>query len=401
MSAVTGIYLDNAATTLHKPQQVVDAVVNAMTHFGNAGRGTHDNALDASRMIFDTRCLIASFFHTEDAKNVVFTSNATESLNIAIKGILQPGDHVITTALEHNSVLRPLYEMELQGVEKTVLDLHDTGEISYEELEEEIKDNTRAVIVTGASNVTGNCTDLRRIGEITRAHGILFIVDASQLAGCQEIDMMRDGIDVLCFTGHKGLYGPQGTGGLIVRGDTVIRPLKTGGSGIRSFSKTHPTDMPTALEAGTLNAHGIAGLRAAIEFINETGIDVIRKKELALAKRFFDGIAPLDALYGYGDFSDWEKRCPIISINIGEEDAAIVSDRLQTEYGIATRCGAHCAPLVHAAFNTIAQGMVRFSFSYFNTEEEVDAAIRAVHEITQDYIDRRQEDGNSSADTVL
>ena len=384
MPAVTPVYLDNAATTLQKPQAVIDAVVNAMTRFGNAGRGTHGEAMDAARMIHETRALLASFFHAEDAKNVVFTSNATESLNIAIKGILAPGDHVITTALEHNSVLRPLYEMELRGVEKTMLDLHDTGMISYEELEEEIKENTRAVIVTGASNVTGNCPDLRRIKEILGERDILLIVDASQLAGCHEINMMRDGIDVLAFTGHKGLFGPQGTGGLIVRDGVEVRPLKTGGSGIRSFSKTHPKDMPTALEAGTLNAHGIAGLHAAVSFINETGIDTIGERERMLAKRFFDGIAPLEGLFGYGDFTDWERRCPIISINIGEEDASYVSDRLASEYGIATRCGAHCAPNVHAAFGTIAQGMVRFSFSYFNTEEEVDAAIRAVTEITRD-----------------
>ena len=386
MSAVKSIYFDNAATTIHKPQVVIDAVVQAMNTLGNAGRSVHEEAMNASRLIHETRGALASFFHAEDPNGVVFTQNATESLNIAIKGVLTPADHVITTALEHNSVLRPTYEMEMLGTERTVLPLYDDGMISYEELEDEIRENTKAVVITGASNVTGNCIDRKRVGEICARHEILFILDAAQLAGCHEIDMAKENIDILCFTGHKGLYGPQGTGGLIVRGDIPIRPLKSGGSGERSFSKTHPANLPTALEAGTLNSHGIAGLNAAIRFINETGIDVIREREMMLAKRFLDGIGMIDGLFGYGDFNDWENRCPILSINIGEEDAAYVSDRLQREYGIATRPGAHCAPQVHAAYGTIAQGMVRFSFSYFNTEEEVDTAIRAVEEITHDVL---------------
>ena len=378
------IYFDNAATTIHKPQAVIDAVTKAMSSLGNAGRGTHERTLDASRLVYEARKEIASFFHIQDARCVAFTLNATESLNTAIKGTLMTGDHCITTAMEHNSCLRPLYEMEGIGVELTVLPLHDDGAISLEELEEEIKENTRAIVASGASNVTGNCTDLAAIGAIAKRHGLLFIVDASQLAGCHDIDMECMGIDVLCFTGHKGLYGPQGTGGIVVRDGVVVMPFKTGGTGIRSFSKAHPMEMPAALEAGTLNAHGIAGLLEAIRFLEATGLENIRAREISLAKRFYEGVIAINGVLCYGDYSDWEKRVPIVSLNIFEEDAAIVSDCLEREYGIATRPGAHCAPLVHAAYGTIAQGMVRFSFSYFNTEEEVDEAIRAVEKIAAD-----------------
>ncbi|MBR0093097.1 MAG: aminotransferase class V-fold PLP-dependent enzyme [Lachnospiraceae bacterium] len=379
------IYLDNAATTLHKPEAVVSAVSEAMRSFGNAGRGVHADALSAARSIYETRCAAARFFDAPDERRVAFTSNVTEALNIAIKGLLSPADRVITTALDHNSVLRPLYEMEEKGVSLTILSADEKGNISYEELEQELQRGAKAVICTGASNVTGNLSDVRRIASLAHAHDALFVLDAAQIAGCHPLSVEEDGIDILCFTGHKGLYGPQGTGGLIVREGILLRPLKSGGSGVQTFSRTHPAEMPTALEAGTLNAHGLAGLDAAFAFLEETGVERIRERELSLARRFYEGVRGLPGVRLYGDFSDWRKRCPIVSLNLGEEDAAYASDTLATKYGIATRPGGHCAPLMHEAFGTVEQGMVRFSFSFFNTEEETEQAVSAMEEITADH----------------
>lgn len=256
------IYMDNAATTLRKPDAVKQAVLAAFDTMGNAGRGASEPALDASRVIYATREKLAHFFNAESAFRIVFTANSTESLNIAIKGLFCPGDHVITTVLEHNSVLRPLYECREHGVELSILGCDEKGNISYDEMERAIKGNTRAVVCTHASNLTGNMIDLDRVGEITKKHGLLFVVDASQTAGVWPIDVRKTGIDVLCFTGHKGLLGPQGTGGMYVRTDVGIRPLLSGGSGIDTYNPHHPSQMPTALEAGTLNGHGIAGLGA-------------------------------------------------------------------------------------------------------------------------------------------
>ena len=375
------IYLDNAATTMQKPAEVTEAVISALSSLGNAGRGVHESALSASRVIYEARVRTASFFGAAHAKQVAFTSNITEALNIAIKGILQPGDHAITTVLDHNSVLRPLYEMQEKGVSLTILQSDESGNISYDAMEEAIRPETRAIVCTGASNLSGNLLDFHRIGEIARAHHILFIMDAAQVAGCHPVDVGNDHIDVLCFTGHKGLYGPQGTGGLIVREGITVRPLKSGGSGVQTYSKTHPEEMPTALEAGTLNGHGIAGLLAAIDFITETGIDSIRAREIMLAKRFYDGVKEIPEIRFYGNYSDWDNRTAIVALNLGDEDSAFVSDALAVDYGIATRPGAHCAPLMHESFGTVNQGIVRFSFSYFNTEEEVDTAIRAMREL--------------------
>lgn len=276
------IYLDNAATTLKKPEEVIRAVTEALLTMGNSGRGVHDAALDASRVIFETRRKLAELFGGENPKQIAFTMNATESLNIAIKGILEAGDHVITTALEHNSVLRPLYEMEAKGVELTMIPADENGNICYEDFENHIKENTKAIVCTHGSNLTGNMIDIERVGNIARKHQVLFVVDASQTAGVFPIDVKRMNIDILCFTGHKGLLGPQGTGGMYVREGVFVRPLLSGGSGVQTYLKNHPTQMPTALEAGTLNAHGLAGLCASVEYIKNTGMDVIRKKEQQL-----------------------------------------------------------------------------------------------------------------------
>lgn len=374
------IYMDNAATTLQKPECVAKAVVNAMNSFGNAGRGLNDASMGASRVVYDTREKLCRLFHGENPKQFAFTSNATESLNTAIQGLIGPGDHVITTMLEHNSVLRPLYEREAAGVELTILKCDTYGNISYEEIEAAIRENTKAIVCTHGSNLTGNLTDIGRIGAIAKKHGILLIADASQTAGLITIDVQEMQIDVLCFTGHKGLYGPQGTGGIYVRPGVEIKPLKRGGSGIETYNKNHPAQMPTALEAGTLNSHGIAGLNAALTYIEEIGVEYIYRLALERMWQFYEGVCDIPGVKVYGDFSV-KERAPIVSLNIGNFDSAEVSDELLTEYGIATRAGGHCAPLMHEALGNVEQGAVRFSFSHFNTQEEVEKAISAIREL--------------------
>lgn len=377
------IYMDNAATTMHKPQEVIDAVVSAMGSMGNAGRGASEAALSASRIIYDTRDRLAKLFHAEDARQIAFTANSTESLNIAIKGILEPGDHVITTVLEHNSVLRPLYEMEKRGVELSIVGCDEKGMPDLAQMEQAVKENTKMIICTNGSNLTGNYIDVSVIGDIAHRHGVLFAVDASQTAGVFPIDVQKMQIDILCFTGHKGLLGPQGTGGIYVKEGVKLKPLKTGGSGIQTYSKEHPVQMPTALEAGTLNGHGIAGLHAALGYLEKEGIDNIRKKENELMWRFYNGVKDVPGVKVYGDYSQ-KERCAIVTLNIGDYDSSEVSDELLMEYDISTRSGGHCAPLMHEALGTVEQGAVRFSFSHYNTEEEVDTAIRAIHELAEE-----------------
>ena len=374
------IYMDNAATTMQKPQQVIDAVAAAMCSMGNAGRGAHAASLGAARTIYDAREKLACFFHAENPKQIAFTMNSTESLNIVLKGVLNPGDHVITTMLEHNSVLRPLYELQEKGTELTILKSNPQGTLDYEDFEKAIKENTKAIVCTHGSNLTGNLVDVKRVGEIAKKHGFLFIVDASQTAGVFPIDVQEMGIDILCFTGHKGLLGPQGTGGIYVREGLTVRPLLCGGSGVQTYNKKHPSEMPTALEAGTLNGHGIAGLDAAVEYLMETGIDTIREREQDLMWRFYEGVKDIPGVKVYGDFSTRE-RCAIVTLNIGDYDSSEVSDELLMTYGISTRAGGHCAPLMHEALGTVEQGAVRFSFSHYNTDEELNTAIQAVKEM--------------------
>ena len=376
------IYLDNAATTIHKPEGVAQAMVQALNSLGNSGRGAHEATLDASRIIYGTREKLARLFGIKDPMRIAFTCNATESLNIAINGLFEKGDHVITTMCEHNSVLRPLYRLEENGVELSILPADSKGVPMYGELERLIQQNTRAIVITHASNLSGNVTDLGRVSVIAQKYKLLLVVDASQSAGCILIDVEKMGIDVLCFTGHKGLMGPQGTGGIYVREGLEIRPLKVGGSGVHSYDREHPKEMPTALEAGTLNGTGIAGLFSSLDFILDTGVEAIHKKEMKLAKRFFDGIKDLPEVTVYGDWQNSE-RTAIVSVNLGTEESGQVSDWLWEDYGIAVRAGAHCAPLMHKALGTEKRGAVRFSFSYFNTEEEVDAAIQALKEILE------------------
>ena len=377
------IYFDNAATTMRKPDCVVQAVTEALCSMGNSGRGVHEGALSASRIIYDSRIALAELFGAESPERIAFTANSTQALNIAIKGVLNPGDHVITTTLEHNSVLRPLYELEERGVQLTILPADKAGNVRYEDFEQEIRPNTRAIVTTHGSNLTGNLLDIGRLGGIAKKYGLLYIVDASQTAGVFDIDVQQMHIDILCFTGHKGLLGPQGTGGLYVRDGVEVRPLLSGGSGVQTYLRSHPAQMPTALEAGTLNGHGIAGLGAAVRHILDTGMETIRQKEQALMWEFYTQVRQIPGITVYGDFST-QNRCPIVTLNVRDCDSGEVSDALASEYGIATRSGAHCAPLMHKALGTVEQGAVRFSFSHYNTEEEINFAVSALRELAQE-----------------
>lgn len=381
------IYFDNAATSKVKPKEVIEAVVNAMTNLGNAGRGVNKASLDAGRLIYETRLKLAKLFNIKDANNIAFTYNSTESLNIAIKHLLSfDKAHAISTVLEHNSVLRPLYECEENGVKLDFVGADYYGNPLYEDFEKYINENTKAIICTHASNLTGNIVDIKRIGQVCKSRGLIFIVDASQTAGIIPIDVEEMNIDILCFTGHKSLLAPQGTGGIYVNPDLHLKGLKSGGTGINTYSKTQPKEMPTSLEAGTLNVHGIAGLNAALSYIENYGMDRIREKEEELTKYFYEELKKIkskEEIKIYGDFRTF-NRCPIVSINIGEIDSAEIGDILYEEFLISVRTGGHCAPLMHEHFKTKEQGMIRFSFSSFNEKEEVDEAIKALKNLLSD-----------------
>lgn len=378
------IYFDNAATTLKKPKEVAVAVYEAINNFSNASRGSYELSLNSERIILSARERLKKLFNADSPNCIAFTNNSTEALNIAIKGLINKNDHIITTSFEHNSVLRPIYEMENIGTEVTIIKADKRGIINYNEIESNIKENTKAIICSHASNVIGDILDVSLIGKIAKKYKLIFILDASQTAGCVPIDIKNNFIDVLCFTGHKGLMGPQGTGGLCVRKDLFIKPLKTGGTGTKSYSKTHPKDMPTRLEAGTLNGHGIAGLNASLEFIENETIEKIMKHDRELSRYFYDSIKNIDNIKFYGNY-ETDNRVPIVSLNIGNIDSSKISDILSNDYNIATRPGAHCSPLMHEALGTINQGIVRFSFSYFNTFEEIDKGIEAIKEISSKF----------------
>ncbi|MFV0519552.1 MAG: aminotransferase class V-fold PLP-dependent enzyme [Lachnospirales bacterium] len=374
------IYFDNAATSLKKPDEVIVAITNALNSLGNANRGVNEASLTASSCIFDVRYKLARFFNAESVDRIAFTSNSTESLNLAIKGLFKKGDHIITTVLEHNSVLRPLYELEEKGVNISFVKCNEFGCIDYDDFDKLCNEKTKAIICTHGSNLTGNVIDLKKISQITKKKGSYFIVDASQTAGFFDIDVQDLNIDVLCFTGHKSLLGPQGVGGIYVKEGIEIKPLKSGGSGNKTYEKAQPKSMPDCFEAGTLNGHGIAGLGGALDYIEKVGIAHIRNIEIELMKYFYNSIKDLPCIKIFGDFRTFE-RCPIVTINIGNIDSGVVGDELFTKYNISVRTGAHCVPLLHKSFNTVNQGAVRFSFSHYNTKEEIDIAICGLKEI--------------------
>lgn len=382
------IYLDNAATSFHKLPRVAQAVAEAFSYVGNAGRGGHGATLDTARMIFNTRMLLAELLHAESPECIAFTANATESLNIAIHSLIHSGEHVITTVCEHNSVLRPLYrKMDEENVSVTFvpLDKHyaaGEGLLDYDILEQSCRKNTKALVVTHASNLTGNLTDLARISHFAKAHGLLLIVDGAQTAGCVPVDVWKMGIDVFCFSGHKGLLGPQGTGGIYIREGLDISPLKVGGSGVHSFDRKQPPKMPDVLEAGTQNAHGIAGLGAALEYIVQEDVENIRAKQMMLCRQFIGEVSDIEAITLYGN-PDLNQRIATVALNMGDLDSAYVADWLWENAEIAVRAGAHCAPLMHESLGTKKQGAVRFSFSHMNTPEEIHQAAEALKRLAE------------------
>ena len=377
------IYFDNAATTMHKPPEVAQAVADALTHFGGVGRGVHGASLSAGMAVYEARDTVAGLLGAPSASRVSFTGNVTESLNTALFGLLSPGDHAITTAASHNSVLRPLYALEDRGVQLSIAPIGPDGFLDLDEVEALFQPNTRVLAVTHASNLTGDLYDIDRLAEMAHAHGALVVVDAAQTAGVVPLNAVEQQIDVLCFTGHKALYGPQGTGGLIVAEGVEVAPLKVGGSGTHSYDREHPSFMPERLEAGTINGHGIAGLAAGVAFVQRVGVEAIRAHEDALARRFQQGIASIPGIRVLGGGTPL-GRTGIVALNLGDVDSGQVADALSVDFGIATRAGAHCAPLMHRALGTEHQGAVRFSFSWFNTEQEVDQAVAALSRIAAD-----------------
>ena len=381
------IYFDNAATTYHKPEEVIESVIYGLRHMGNNGRGVNEVAISTARIIYETREKVAKFFNGNDSRCVAFTSNATEALNTAIKGLCTEKDHVITTEMEHNSVLRPLYELREKGLEITFLKKEEALKLDREKMKKYLRKNTVALISTHVSNLTGDIADVENMGKFSRENGLIFILDASQSAGVIPVDIEKYNIDILCFTGHKGLLGPQGTGGLYVREGVKVNPLKSGGSGMETYNERHPENMPERLEAGTLNGHGIIGLGAGLDYISGVGIENIHKKETELMWQFYEGIKNIKDIKIYGNFFENGKRverAPIVTLNLGDIDSGEMCDILNAEYGIVTRAGGHCAPLMHRALGTEEQGAVRFSFSYFNSSGEVESAIKALTEISEE-----------------
>lgn len=374
------IYLDNGATTMHKPDEVVEAVVEALSHLGNAGRGTGAGALEAARVEYRTRQMLSELFHGEGTKCIAFALNATEALNTALAGTLTEEDHVITTVTEHNSVLRPLYRI---GCDLDFLPVDDGQIVDLSRLEECLRENTKAVVVNHASNVTGNVLDLERVGDFCKAHDLMFIVDGSQTAGAYPIDVQKASIDILAFTGHKSLMGPQGTGGLYVAPGVEVKPLKVGGSGIDSYNHEHPKAMPTRLEAGTQNGHGIAGLHGALTFIQRETVEKIHAREMELLSELMESLQDIPNLILYGS-KDLRKKTAVLSVNIKGVSSSKVGELLERRYGILTRTGAHCAPLMHEAMGTKTQGAVRLSLSYFTTEEEIERAASALKELAKE-----------------
>jgi cysteine desulfurase/selenocysteine lyase len=379
------IYFDNAATSWPKPPQTITAMQNYMQNIGGSpGRSGHRLSIEAARIVFDAREKLAQLFNVADPLRIVLTGNATEGLNISIFGLLKSGDHVITSGMEHNSVMRPLRAMEMRGVDITVVPCDADGLIDPANITKAIKKNTRAIFITHASNVTGGVMPLSDIGRIAREHNLYFCVDAAQTAGCYPIDVAGMNIDLLAFTGHKALFGPSGTGGLYIREglEKSITPLCVGGTGSRSEVEEQPDFMPDRFEAGTPNTVGIAGLRAGVEFVLSKGVAQIKNKEEKLVKMFIDGVSVLPGIIIYGQKAV-EHRTPAVSFNIEGMDPAALALELDERFGIMSRSGLHCAPAAHKTIGTYPSGTVRFSFSYFNTEEQIISSIEALREISQ------------------
>lgn len=382
------IYFDNSATTLQKPKSVAEEVFRgiASEQFANPGRGAHISAHNALEELFKTRAALAALFNVKNPLKIALCQNASAALNLVIKSLFSANDHIITTKLEHNSMLRPLYQLEAQGAEISHIGFNTkSGELFYSQIEEKIKKNTKAIAVNHCSNVIGSICKLDYIHSLCKKYNLIMLVDASQSAGTIPIDVSNYENSIFCFTGHKGLYGPQGTGGIVVNGKFEFRPVFAGGSGIHSFDHNHPSEMPDVFETGTMNVPSFMGLTAGCNYVLKTGVEQINSKLNILRNTFIESVKTIPCIKMYG--ADCAKKSEefgaAIGINIGTIPSGEISRILDEEYGIATRPGAHCAPLVHETFGTEEQGIVRFSFSSFNTLEEIKTAAVALRKIAE------------------
>lgn len=376
------IYLDNAATTYPKPEKVYDAIMDCMKNYcANPGRAGHKLAMRAAREIYDARENIAKLFNIDNPMNVVFTNNATDSLNLAIKGVVKSGDHIITTSMEHNSVIRPIKSLEKKGIESTIVQCNKDGFLDIKDIEKAIKSNTKLIVTTHASNVVGTLVDIKQVGKIAKKHNIIYLVDASQTAGVYDINVADINVDMIAAPGHKCLLGPQGTGILYIREGLNVDILREGGTGSKSEDLFQPDLLPDKYESGTHNTPGIVGLNEGVKFILEKGIDNIRAHEEELCKYMLEKLQEVPNIIIYGT-KDSKKRAAVIAINIGNMDSGEITFLLDSEYQIATRSGIHCSPLAHSTLGTLEQGAVRFSIGYFNTKSEIDEAIEALKEIS-------------------
>lgn len=378
------LYFDNAATTFPKPEEVYTAVDDCMRRYcANPGRGGHKLSLESGRILLETRELLAELFNASSPENIILTHNATDSLNLALKGYLKKGSHVITTSMEHNSVMRPLKTLEKLGIETSVVQCNEKGEIGVADIEKAIRKDTVLIVATHASNVVGTILPIGDIGALSKAYNLDFLVDASQTAGAYDIDVEKMNISMLAFTGHKSLMGPQGTGGLYIRNGLVLETMKEGGTGSMSESLHQPEIIPDRYESGTHNTPGIAGLYAGVRFIKDTGMENIRNHEMQLTQQFIEGLLKLEKVKVYGT-KDINKQVSVVSMNIGDVGSSEISYILDQTFDIATRSGLHCAPVAHKTIGTLEQGTVRFSFGYFNTENQIATALDAIEQITKD-----------------
>ncbi|MBR2539299.1 MAG: aminotransferase class V-fold PLP-dependent enzyme [Mogibacterium sp.] len=383
------IYLDNGATTFPKPKEVPDAVYKYMTEVGaNINRGGYQTAYDLEGTVFETREMLTQMFDGPDCKNVVFTENVTESINMVLKGFLHSGDHVLCSSMEHNAVMRPLVQLQEFGVTFSRIPGNKFGELDLGSIGGLIKSNTKAIVMTHASNICGTVNPLKEVGEICQKHGLKFIVDCAQTAGVLPISMKEMHIDALCFTGHKSLLGPQGIGGFILTDEMVdqVMPIITGGTGSVSHTEETPGFMPDKFEAGTMNIPGIVGLNAGLKWIEERGLQNIADHELGLTMKFIEDLKPLEdaGLVKVFGLRTKEGRVGVVSIQTLNVDCADAAFRLDFEYGIMTRVGLHCAPNAHKTLGTFPTGTIRFSFGNFNTEDDVNAAVKALEEICRE-----------------
>ncbi|MCG8482146.1 MAG: aminotransferase class V-fold PLP-dependent enzyme [Clostridia bacterium] len=375
------IYLDNAATTFPKPEIVYDTLDKSFRFEGaNPGRSGHQLALKAGRNVYKTRERIADLFSIDSPMQIVLTHNTTSALNLAIKGVLFPKDHVILTSMEHNSVVRPIKELEKLGVENSIVWCNEKGEIELEDIKNEIKENTKLIVTTHASNITGTLFPIRQIGEIAREHNVLYLVDGAQTAGVFDINVKEMNIDLLAVAGHKGLLGPPGTGALYIRKGVNLKTLMEGGTGSESESIFQPAMMPDLHESGTANMPGLAGLGAGIQWIQDTGIGYIRQHEQQLLTVLLKGLQSIPKVKIYG-MCDINKQAPVVSFNIWDKGSSQVAFELDRNYNIATRSGLHCAPLAHETIGTLKQGTVRLSLGYFNTTQEIEKTVHAISKI--------------------